>query len=296
PAASFTAQVAGLSVAVDGSGSTDSDGAVAGHAWTWGDGTAPGSGATATHTYAEAGSYTVTLTVTDEEGATASATRTVTVAAPDGPAQPQVLAADAFQRSVTGGLGTADAGGGWTVLMGAARQAVTGGAAVLTVGPGNNAGSHLADVAATEVDLRTTVSFSRTPANGTGAYAYVTGRRVGTAQYKARVRVLPTGEVGVSLVREVGGVETTLGFVTLPGLTYTPDLPLQVHLRVTGTGTTDLELTVWRAGDPEPTVPTLARADATAALQAPGSVGLAAYLSGSSSSPVAVRFDDLQVT
>ncbi len=305
PGAAFTAQVTDLSVAVDGRGSTDSDGTVAAHAWNWGDGTAAGSGATATHAYSTPGTYTVTLTVTDDDGATATTTRPVTVSAPadpgepeepGGPVQPQVLAADAFERASTGGLGVADAGGAWTVLTGAARQAVAGGAAVLTVGPGNNAASHLGSVAQTAVDVRATLSFSRTPANGTGAYAYVTGRRVGTAQYKARVRVLPTGEVGVSLVREVGGVETTLGFLTLPGLTYTADLPLQVHLRVTGTGTTELALTVWQVGTAEPATPTLVRTDSTAELQAAGSVGLAAYLSGSSTSPVAVRFDELQVT
>ena len=47
---------------------------------------------------------------------------------------------------LTGGLGTADAGGAWTVAAGASRQAVTGGAAVLTVGPGNNTGSYLGGV------------------------------------------------------------------------------------------------------------------------------------------------------
>ncbi|MGY1771717.1 PKD domain-containing protein [Blastococcus sp. SYSU D00813] len=296
PVAAFTAQPAGLAVAVDGSASTDSDGTVAAYAWTWGDGTATGTGRTVQHTYATAGTYTLTLTVTDDDGATATTTRAVTVTAPGGPAQPQVLAADAFERTATGGLGTADIGGAWTSLVGATRQAVSGGGAVLTVGPGNNAGSHLAAVTATAVEVRTAVSFSRTPANGTGAYAFVTGRRVGTAQYNARVRVLPGGEVGVSLVREVGGVETTLGFVTLPGVTYTDGAPLQLLLRVTGTGTTDLALTVWPAGTAQPTTPTLARTDTTAVLQAAGSIGLAAYLSGSSTSPVAVRFDDLQVT
>ncbi|RBY94249.1 radical SAM protein [Blastococcus sp. TBT05-19] len=295
PVAAFTATPADLAVAVDASTSTDPDGTVSSYAWNWGDGTPAGTGPTASHTYAAAGTYTVTLTVTDDDGATATTTRPVTVAAAGEP-QPQVLAADTFERSSTGGLGTADTGGAWTTLVGAARQAVTGGAAVLTVGPGNNAGSHLASVSQTAVDVRTTVSFSRVPTNGTGAYAFVTGRRVGTAMYNARVRVLPGGEVGVSLVREVGGVETTLGFVTLPGLTYTADLPLHVHLRVAGTGTTNLELTVWRSGTTRPTAPTLVRTDTTAVLQAAGSVGLAAYLSGSSTTPVAVRFDDLQVT
>lgn len=298
PAAAFTATTAELSVAVDATGSTDADGRVARADWDFGDG-ATGSGPTATHTYAAAGTYEVVLTVTDDEGATATTTRSVTVAAPAAPPveEPsEQIAADAFERSVTGGLGAADSGGSWTPVTGASRQSVTDGAAVLAVGPGNNAGSVLAGVAAADVDVRTTVSFSRTPANGSGAYAYVTGRRVDSAQYRARVRVLPGGDVGVSLVREADGVEATLGSVTLPGVSYTDGMPLEVHLRVTGTGTTNLELTVWAAGAEQPAAPTLSRTDSTAALQAPGAIGLAAYLSGSSTSPVQVRFDDLVVT
>ncbi|WP_236834275.1 PKD domain-containing protein, partial [Blastococcus sp. KM273129] len=293
PTASFSASSSGLVASVDAGASADADGRVASYTWVWGDSTPDGSGATAGHTYAEPGTYQVTLTVTDDDGATASVTRAVAVTAP-GAAQP--VARDGFERSVTGGLGTADLGGPWKVAVGATRQAVSGGAAVLSVGPGNNAGSYLGEVAAGDVEVRTTVAFSRTPANGTGAYAFVTGRRVGTAVYNARIRVLPGGDVGVSLVRQVDGVETTLSSATLAGVTYTDGAPLKVHLRVTGTGTTELQLSVWPAGSTEPTTPMLVRTDTTAALQAPGAVGLAAYLSGSSSSPVTVRFDDLAVT
>ena len=74
------------------------------------------------------------------------------------------------------------------------------------------------------------------------------------------------------------------------------NIPLDVHLRVTGTGTTGLELTVWSGGTAQPATPTLARTDTTAVLQGRGSVGLAGYLSGSATASVAIRFDDLRVT
>ncbi len=106
PTAAFTTQVDRLSVDVNGSGSGDPGGSIASYGWNWGDGTPDGAGQTASHTYTStAGSYTVTLTVTDDEGATATTTQDVSVA--------DVVASDAFQRSATGGWGTADDGGAW---------------------------------------------------------------------------------------------------------------------------------------------------------------------------------------
>ncbi|RBY94250.1 radical SAM protein [Blastococcus sp. TBT05-19] len=299
PTATFTAEATDLAVAVDAAGSADTDGRVARADWDFGNGSSA-TGATATHTYAAAGTYTVRLTVTDDEGATATTTRTVTVTSPAAPPveEPAVqVAADAFERAVTGGLGTADLGGAWTSAAGASRQAAVDGGAVLTVNPGNNTGSYLGGVSAAAVDVRTTVSFSAVPATGTGAYAFVTGRRVGTAQYNARLRVLPDGSVGVAIIREVAGVETILGPVTtLRGVTYTAGMPLEVRFRVTGSGTTDLALTVWQGGTAEPATPTLVRTDTAAELQAPGGIGIAAYLSGSATGPVGVRFEGITAT
>jgi PKD repeat protein len=301
PTAAFTAAVTDLAVAVDGSGSTDGDGRVVRSEWAFGDG-GTASGATASHTYAAAGTYPVTLTVTDDEGATAATTHEVTVAAPaPPPPPPAALVTDAFERSVTGGLGAADVGGPWTASAGATRQAVGGGGALLTAAPAANTGAYLGSVGATDVDVRTTVSLSAVPTAGTGVYAYVTGRRVAVnLEYRAQLRVLPGGGVTVAVTRLSGtSTETVIGTaVTLGGLTYTADTPLQVRFRLTGTatGTTTLAATVWPAGTPEPATPTVLRTDTTAALQAAGGVGLATYLSGSATAPVVVRFDDLAVT
>ena len=78
PTASFTTTINGLSVAVNGSGSSDPDGTIASYAWTFGDG-GTATGATATHTYAAPGTYTISLRVTDNAGATGNATRSVKV-------------------------------------------------------------------------------------------------------------------------------------------------------------------------------------------------------------------------
>ena len=78
PTAAFTATTSPLTVAVNGSASTDADGTVASYAWDFGDGDI-GTGATATHTYAAAGTYTVTLTVTDDDGAIGTTSQQVVV-------------------------------------------------------------------------------------------------------------------------------------------------------------------------------------------------------------------------
>ncbi|HTO00349.1 MAG TPA: PKD domain-containing protein, partial [Microthrixaceae bacterium] len=77
--ASQTSGSAPLTVQLDGSGSTDSDGTVDGYEWNFGDGSATASTAQASHVFTDAGSYVVTLTVTDNDGAQNTTTKTITV-------------------------------------------------------------------------------------------------------------------------------------------------------------------------------------------------------------------------
>ena len=293
PSASFTATPNGLAVSVNGTASSDPDGTIASYAWNWGDTTPAGSGSTATHSYPAAGTYPVTLTVTDNGGAVGTTTQSVTVTT----AGPAAIASDTFNRTVTGGLGTASLGGAWTASAGATRQSVTPGVAEMRLDAANqNTGSYLGGVSQTGADVRTTVVVTTTP-TGNGTYVYVTGRRVANqGEYRVRVRLLANGTVGLALSRLVGTTETfPNGEVVVPGLTYTAGQTLNVHLQVFGTGTTTVRASIWTTGT-EPATWQLTRTDTTAALQVAGGLGLAVHRPSGTTAATAVRFTGFTVT
>ncbi|WP_241992067.1 LamG-like jellyroll fold domain-containing protein [Cryobacterium lyxosi] len=285
PTAAFTVATDQLAVSADASPSADSDGTVTGFAWSWGDDSVS-DGVTGQHTYAEAGTYSISLTVTDNDGATDTTTRSVTVSAPM--PVPTGIATDAFTRDVSSGLGSADVGGAWTTTGRVSNYAVTAGAAHMSVAAGGTANGYLVGVSSESTDVTVTTSLQQAT-TGAGTYVSLIGRRVGTDDYRARVKVLATGAVQLQLMR--GG--TTLQASTIDGLSYATNDQLHVRLQVFGTAPTTIRAKVWAAGTTEPTTWPLSRTDATATLQQAGSIGLAAYTSGSATTPMTVSFDDL---
>jgi len=79
-----------LSVAFDGSASSDPDGSIVEHSWDFGDGTGA-QGASTVHEYSTTGVYAVSLTVTDDDAATDTATLVVTVTDPVADTVPPVI-------------------------------------------------------------------------------------------------------------------------------------------------------------------------------------------------------------
>ncbi len=292
PTAAFTSTPSNLVVAFNGSTSTDSDGTIATYAWAFGDSTT-GTGATPSHTYSAAGTYPITLTVTDDKGATGTASGSVTVTA-----AVTVLAADAFGRTVANGLGSADTGGVWTVSGTASNFAVGGGVGSIKMGSaGSGPAAYLNSVASSAVDLKLTMASDKV-GTGNGVYLWVVGRHTAGGDYRARVRLLSNNTVAIAVSKYIGSTETLIGTETvLSGVTYTAGANLSVRLQVAGTGTTNLRLKVWPTGTTEPSAWQKSETDTTAALQVAGGVGVATYLSGSSTNaPVTAKYDDLQVS
>lgn len=295
PTAAFTATTNGLTVSVNGTGSTDTDGTISSYEWNFGD-TPPGAdtGSTTSYTYPAAGTYTVTLTVTDNAGATATTTRSVTVTNPN---TPTPLATDAFGRTVNNGLGTADLGGAWSTVGSTSLFKVNGSAANLTMNvAGAGPSAFLTTVSAEDAVATVDVSFDKVPPSS-GTYTSLAVRRIGNSDYRVKARFLPTG-TSVTLVKVVNNVETTLGTTNVSALRYAVGDTVRVKIQADSeAGSTVLGAKVWKTTGTEPTAWQVTANDSQAVLQAAGGVGFQAYLSGSATNaPVVASFDNLSVT
>ena len=288
PTAAFSYTTTGLTASFNASGSSD-DGTITGYAWNFGDGST-GTGVSPSKTYASAGTRTVTLTVTDNNGATNSTSQLVTVNV----ATPGLVAADAFDRTVAGGWGSADTGGAWTTTTAAGNFAVGGGVGTLQMAAGSGPSAYLQQVSAQNVDLTTTLGFDKTPTGG-GVYTSAVVRRIGTSDYRVKLRATATSTT-LQLVRTMSGTETVLASKDLAGVLLSADETFQLRLQAQGSGTTTLRTKFWEAGASEPASWTLTATDTTAALQNPGAVGYYSYLSGSATNaPIRLRVLELQV-
>lgn len=217
-----------------------------------------------------------------------------------GTVTPPASASDAFTRTVTGGLGTADVGGTYTTSGSATNYAVDGSGAKLTMpATGANRRAYLSDPALTTSEVTFTVSSDKA-ATGNGIYLWGIGRSVtGQGDYRARARLLSNGSVVLAASRaDTAQAETLLGSeVSVSGLTYTAGTPLKMRIKTSGISPTTVQAKIWAASGTEPASWQVTATDSTAALQTAGGVGFGSYLSGTSTNaPVVVTIDDLNVT
>ncbi len=222
-------------------------------------------------------------------------------AQPAVPAAPGVVtyAADSFSRTISGGWGTADLGGSYTVDPIPSDFSVDGVMGKMAAAAG--ASSKLAElpgVSARDVDMLLRLQTDRLAIGG-DQYAYLTIRRVsGGNEYRGQVRLTPSGQVGLQIRKTVGWTETAVAPEGLvPGLSHVANGFIWVRMQVVGSPTAALRMKAWAAGQPEPVGWQTEAADSTVPLQGPGDVGLRVYV-GSSSTAGTVTFgvDDLLVT
>jgi len=209
---------------------------------------------------------------------------------------PTTIAADAFERTVTSGLGTADSGGQWSLAGGSAAFSVSGGMARIKLAAGAGPSAYLNSVSAAATDLVVTCGPSVAPVGGPAYFALI-ARRSGTGDYRLKVKRPVSGAATASLVRSIGGTETVLATTPMPTSIGVTDLVrLRVQAVTSGANTT-LRARGWKSGTSEPATWLLTAVDSTAGLQGPGGIGLWAYLSGAATNaPLVVSFDDLTAT
>jgi hypothetical protein len=243
----------------------------------------------------------VRLTVTDAAGLTGTTTRSVTVTAPAPDPQPQpqpqpqanALAADAFERQVTGGWGTADVGGPWAIGGQPANASVANGAGQLTGPAGQTTTATLTQFSRSDTAVQVGLTLPQAPTGG-GVYVGLAARSVGLTDYRVKLRFRSDNQVEVMLVRTVNDQETILGGYLLAG-GYQAGATLNVRFDVSGTTTTTLKVKAWTAGTAEPTAWGATATDTTAALQRAGSFTVEQYVSGSATAASLVRFDQLWI-
>ncbi|MGK9145997.1 hypothetical protein KXS11_00005, partial [Plantibacter flavus] len=165
----------------------------------------------------------------------------------------------------------------------AANAATTGS---LTVAPGASAaatvtGTNLGDVTAS---AQFTVPAQRT------AYVAVQLRSASTAAgYRAKARILSTGEVTVSIARVVGGVETAL-VSGATGVTVQTGQKLNLEGVVSGTNPVKLSVRAWVDGATKPAWQQSASDTSAARVSAAGPVRVWSYLSGTAASAAKIAF------
>jgi hypothetical protein len=206
--------------------------------------------------------------------------------------------ADRFGRTTTGGWGVADLGGAYTLVGSAADYATGNGVGTVRLAAAATGRGALlpGGVSATNLDVSARISRSAV-ATGGGEFAYLVARRIdASTEYRAKVRFAADGGVYLQPTRVTGGVETSLGSgeVRVTGLTPVVGSFIWLHATFSGTNPTAITLRAWADGSPEPATAQVSLTDGTAALQAPGTVGLRAYLSASATNaPVTMTFDDI---
>jgi streptogramin lyase len=206
-------------------------------------------------------------------GGTATSSSSFTVASPGN----ALVAADSFNRTVSGGWGAADVGGPWTLIDTPGSWSVAPGAGSVGVAATAQARAVLGGVAVQNVDLLAEIVLPLCTGSGSNCDGYVLGRytggsspsyyRVGAVQGQGRSTVYLRGQRsdGSNLA---GDLNT--------GIPAAGGVMLWVRVQFQGVSPTTIRARIWPAGAAEPSTWLLNTTDSTSAQQTAGAVGVRA--------------------
>ncbi len=269
----------------------------------------------------------VTATVTDLAGNTSQFSPNVAASSSASPTPPPTpapspspslttYASDTFTRTLSQTWGKADLGGNYAAFYCTNDDMnVTGtaGTVVLPV-PSNPEvcpkdstndtvyrGGYLTNVSAQDVDVRFKVATSALSTSDNENAAFDVRRVSGFTSYRGQLRLIPnSNQVWIQADTVINGTIAGLGANThAKNATATVGGYIWLRGQFISTSPTDTEikLKAWTDGTAEPASWDVDVTDSTAALQAPGAVGLVGWLSGNwTQGPITMSFDDFNVT
>ncbi len=204
---------------------------------------------------------------------------------------------DSFERSESGGWGSADSGGSYNVSGAAGDYSVANGSGRMNL-PRAGAGRSavLGDVVHRDFELRLQFRVDTLPSQGSIWVHGVARAGPGDNEYRVKARIRHDGAVFVSASRVVSARESIIGGETKLAFSYAPGAQWFLHGRITGVSPTTMSASAWPASAESPTSWLYVGSDSTPALQSAGATGLRAYVSSvAPNAPFAVSFQSYAV-
>jgi beta-glucanase (GH16 family) len=204
----------------------------------------------------------------------------------------QPVVSDSMTRTVSGSWGQTPGGIQYTST--ARDLSVVGGIALMPLSTSSTATTVRSHYELVDSESTVKVRIPELPTGSSGVYASLSGRDSGSGNYRATLRVLPTGTSVMEISRWNSGVGTALASVDLP-LTATAGQEFSLKLRVTGNSAPVIQGKAWLAGRAEPSNWSASFTDSSAgAVTTKGMTSVTGYR-GAGSQAMTLSFDDLTV-
>jgi hypothetical protein len=208
-----------------------------------------------------------------------------------GSGSPSSLAGDTFTRVTTGGWGTADTGGAWSLLSGSSSNLAVDGSKGTIQTPNGSVQQllHLGSVSVRDLDVAFKVTFPTTVSGTGGVFVYgVVRRQSGGSYYRIGAFVDSAGKVWIRGQNQAG----TAVFADVDsGLTHAAGTTYVLRLQAVGASPTTLRTKIWKATASEPAAWAVEQNDSTVGPQTAGSIGIRTI--STSQTAMALAFDDL---
>jgi RHS repeat-associated protein len=235
--------------------------------------------------------YAYTVAASDAGGNSSAQSTAANVTTP---AEGTSYASDAFNRTVTGGWGTADVGGAWSGTD--STFSVSPGGGKVTLSSATNKNANLTAVAARDQEVLVKLNVNKLATGGTTTAWVALRRQSSTTYYSAQVAFNTSHTISLSFVRTSNGTSTTIGSgIAAPTHLATDSYWLRVQ--ISGTTATNGKMRLWKVGTTEPTTWTVNSTDnaTPTALRGTGHVGVRFQVAGSGF-PIVGTFSALAFT